>query len=262
MIDTLRSLWIWGSAVLLILVWFPILGITRFFDRDPVHYRTGRMFRRLGLYITRANPLWSVDISGDPHIDTRNPYVIVSNHQSFADIPLIANLPWEMKWLTKIELFKLPIVGWMLRMAGDIPVDRKNKRAAASAFIKAARYLANKCSVIFFPEGTRSPDGMVHRFTDGAFHLAIKSQVPILPLAVEGSHDCLPKKSWKFGKPQHILLKVLAPVETVGLTAKDVPALRDRIRSAIVRQIAEWRNVDVAKVDALAESADPEHAVT
>lgn len=250
MIDALRSIWIWTSTLMLILFWFPLLAIIRLFDRDPVRYTTGRMFRRLGVYITKANPLWTLNISGEKISDIRRPYVIVSNHQSFADIPLIANLPWEMKWLTKIELFKLPVIGWMLRMSGDIPVDRKNKRAAAQAFIKAARYLSQKCSVIFFPEGTRSPDGLVHKFTDGAFQLAIREQVPILPLVVEGSRDCLPKKSWKFGKPKEIFLKVLPPVETTGLTSNDAGTLRENIRTLIIVQIASWRGIDPAEVDA------------
>jgi 1-acyl-sn-glycerol-3-phosphate acyltransferase len=249
MIDTFRSLWVWASAVLLILIWFPILGIMRLFDRDPVRYKTGRMFRRLGVMMTTVNPLWKLKIEGDMISNPRKPYVVVSNHQSFADIPLIANLPWEMKWLAKIEIFKLPIVGWMLRMSGDIPVDRKNKREAAKAFIQASRYIANKCSVIFFPEGTRSPDGLVHNFTDGAFQLAIRAQVPILPLVIEGSRDCLPKKSWKFGKPRDISLKVLQPVDTTGMNPNDVEHLREQIRNIIIAQLAEWREVDPKQVD-------------
>lgn len=251
MIDIVRSLWVWFSATALILLWLPLLAIVRLFDRSPMRYTTGRMFRRLGTAITKVNPLWRLKISGEPIANPQRPYVIVCNHQSFADVPLIANLPWEMKWLTKVELFKLPVVGWMLRMAGDIPVDRKNKRAAAQAFVKASRYLSQKCSVFFFPEGTRSPDGMVHRFTDGAFQLAIRAQAPILPLAVDGSRECLPKRSWKFGKPREIFLKVLHPFETVGLDLGDAEKLREQIRNLIIEQIAEWRSVDPAEVDAL-----------
>ncbi len=251
MVDILRSLWVWLSAAALILLWLPLLAIIRLFDRNPVHYTTGRMFRRLGTVITKVNPLWSLNISGERISDPRRPYVIVCNHQSFADVPLIANLPWEMKWLTKIELFKLPVIGWMLSMAGDIPVDRKNKRAAAQAFIRASQYLSQKCSVFFFPEGTRSPDGLVHRFTDGAFQLAIRAQAPILPLVVDGSHDCLPKRSWKFGKPREIFLKILQPFDTAGLSLEDTEKVRNRVRNLIIDQIAEWRGVDPAEVDAL-----------
>jgi len=251
MVDMVRSFWVWVSTAALILLWLPLLVIIRLFDRNPVRYTTGRMFRRLGWAITKVNPLWSLKITGEKISDPKRPYVIVCNHQSFADIPLIAKLPMEMKWLTKIELFKLPVVGWMLRMAGDIPVNRKNKRAAAQAFVKASRYLSQKCSVIFFPEGTRSPDGLIHRFTDGAFQLAIRAQAPILPLVVDGSYDCLPKRSWRFGKPREIFLKVLEPFDTAGLSIDDTEKVRERIRNLIIDQIAEWRGVDPAAVDAM-----------
>jgi len=179
------------------------------------------------------------------------PYVVVCNHQSMADIPLISNLPWEMKWLAKIELFKLPIFGWMLRLAGDICVDRKNPRSGALALIKAQHILQQKCSVMIFPEGTRTLDGRVQQFTDGAFHLAIKAKVSILPLVIEGSHDCIPKNSWKFGTPSEIFLKVLPPIETSTLTIRDVPLLRDNVRTAIMKQIAEWRSVPIETVDGM-----------
>lgn len=255
MIDALRSLWVWCSAAALIAIWFPMLAVVRLFDRNPIRYTTGRLFRRLGQAMTKVNPIWKLRIFGTVENATGRPYVIVSNHQSFVDIPLIANLPMEMKWLTKRELFKLPIIGWMLRMSGDIPVDRKNKRAAAQAFLKAANYIAQKCSVIFFPEGTRSPDGLVHRFTDGAFQLAIKAQVPILPLVVEGTHECLPKRTWKFGKPREIFLKIFQPIETEGLSVEDVGALRDRVRRMIIEQIAEWRGTEPSAVDALSRTS-------
>jgi 1-acyl-sn-glycerol-3-phosphate acyltransferase len=228
-----------------------LLSASRIFDRDPVHYRTGFLFRKLGKALTRVNPSWKIHISGEIISNPRLPYVVVCNHQSMADIPLISNLPWEMKWLAKIELFKLPILGWMLRLAGDICVDRKNPRSGAHALIKAQRILEQKCSVMIFPEGTRTLDGRVRQFSEGAFHLAIKAKVSILPLVIEGSHDCIPKNSWRFGKPSEIFLKVLPPIETTRLTIQDVPALRDTVRSVIMKQIAEWRSVPVETVDGL-----------
>jgi 1-acyl-sn-glycerol-3-phosphate acyltransferase len=216
-----------------------------------VHYRTGFLFRKLGKALTRVNPSWKIHISGEIISDPRRPYVVVCNHQSMADIPLISNLPWEMKWLAKIELFNFPILGWMLRLAGDISVDRKNPRSGAQALIKAQRILEQKCSVMIFPEGTRTLDGRVRQFSEGAFHLAIKAKVSLLPLVIEGSHDCIPKNSWKFGKPSEIFLKVLPSIDTSKLTIQDVPALRDTVRSAIMKQIAEWRSVPVETVDGL-----------
>jgi 1-acyl-sn-glycerol-3-phosphate acyltransferase len=247
----IRSLITWFTTSILILFWLLLLSVSRLFDRDPVHYRTGFLFRKLGKALTRVNPSWKIHISGEIISDPRRPYVVVCNHQSMADIPLISNLPWEMKWLAKIELFNLPILGWMLRLAGDISVDRKNPRSGAQALIKAQRILEQKCSVMIFPEGTRTLDGRVRQFSEGAFHLAIKAKVSVLPLVIEGSHDCIPKNSWKFGKPSEIFLKVLPSIDTSKLTIQDVPALRDTVRSAIMKQIAEWRSVPVETVDGL-----------
>jgi 1-acyl-sn-glycerol-3-phosphate acyltransferase len=247
----IRSLLTWFTTSILILLWLVLLTVSRLFDRDPVHYRTGYLFRKIGNAITWINPAWRLHITGENISNPRMPYVVVCNHQSMADIPLISNLPWEMKWLAKIELFKLPIFGWMLQLAGDICVDRKNPRSGALALIKAQHILEQKCSVMIFPEGTRTLDGRVRQFTDGAFHLAIKAKVSILPLVIEGSHDCIPKNSWKFGKPSEIFLKVLAPIETSTLTIRDVPLLRDNVRTAIMKQIAEWRAVPIEAVDGM-----------
>ena len=254
MVPTLRSIWVWGAVASLIIVWLPLLTLIRIFDPDPVRYRTGRWFRRLGVAMTRVNPSWRVHRDGVKIANPRRPYVVVSNHQSLADIPIISHLPWEMKWIGKAELFSLPLVGWMMRLAGDIPVDRADRRSGARMLLAAKACLLLKCSVMFFPEGTRSPDGRVWKFNEGAFHLAIKAGVPVLPVAIEGTRDCLPKRSWKFGPPQEILLRVLPPVETEGLSSDRVEELRDRVRGMIVDQIAAWRSQDRAAVDALADA--------
>jgi 1-acyl-sn-glycerol-3-phosphate acyltransferase len=243
------SLYVWISFGIVVIVWLCLLVISRLFDYDPVLYRTGFLFRKLGKTLTKINPAWKIHISGESILNPRQPYVVVSNHQSMADIPLISNLPWEMKWMAKEELFKIPVIGWMMRLAGDIPVNRKNPRSGALALIKAQRVLEQKCSVMIFPEGTRTLDGRVRRFTDGAFHLAIKAKVSILPLVIEGSRDCIPKNSWIFGKPSDIFLKVLPPVDTSSLTIQDVATLRDTVRTSIMKQIAEWRSVSLEIVD-------------
>ncbi|MCX6133090.1 MAG: lysophospholipid acyltransferase family protein [Ignavibacteriales bacterium] len=250
----IRSLIIWFTTAILILVWFLLLAISRLFDRDPVLYRTGFLFRKLGKALTKANPSWRLHISGEMISDPRRPYVVVSNHQSLADIPLISNLPWEMKWMGKKELFKIPIIGWMMSFSGDIAVDRKSARSGARAILRAQWYLDQKCSVLIFPEGTRTLDGRVRPFTDGAFHLAIRTKVPILPIVIEGSRGCIPKNSWQFGKPSDIFLKILHPIETASLGMEDVQALRDRVRAEMMKQIAEWRSVSAEEVDGLAPS--------
>lgn len=255
MLTILRSLWVWTAVTMLIILWLPLLTLIRLFDRDPVRYATGRWFRRLGVAMTWVNPLWKLHLSGFPIPRERAAYVVVSNHQSFADIPIISHLPWEMKWIGKEELFRIPVVGWMMRLAGDIAVNRKDARSGARTIIRASHYLEQRCPVMFFPEGTRSPDGRVGRFNDGAFHLAIRTHTPILPVAVEGSSDALPKHSWRFGKPSNIHVHVLDPVPTAGYTGDRVGELRDAVRAAIIREVARLRGASVESVDA--RPADP-----
>jgi 1-acyl-sn-glycerol-3-phosphate acyltransferase len=245
----LRSVFIWTTSALLMLIWLPLMAIRRLFDRDPVHFESGRLFRKLGRAMTMANPSWTLHILGEDVTDPRRPYVFVSNHQSLADIPLISNLPWEMKWMGKKELFDVPIMGWMMKLSDDIQVDRKNARSGALALIRAQHFLEKKCSVLMFPEGTRTPDGRVHAFNDGAFHLAIRAKVPVRPIVIEGSFGCIPKNTWKFGKPSDVKIKVLPMIDTTGLTTNDVQSLRDRVRLIMVATVAELRGVPVKEVN-------------
>lgn len=253
----IRSALTWTALVLLIIGWLPLLAVIRLFDWRAPHRATGRTFRFLGNLMTKVNPAWRITRSGALPANRRGPYVVVSNHQSNADIPVISRLPWEMKWVAKASLFKLPVVGWMLRLAGDIPVDRGDKTSRAKVLVHAKHVLEKKCSVMFFPEGTRSRDARVHGFSDGAFRLAIKTQLPILPLAIDGTQDALPKHSWQFGKAEAVKLKVMPPIPTAGLTTADTPMLRERVRKQIIEQLATWRQVQPETVDAL-EGAIPE----
>ncbi len=246
----ITSVIIWAGIVLLILIWLPLLFVSRIFDRDPTRYRTGLLFRKLGLAITRINPNWQVSIDGHENIDDRNPYVVVSNHLSNADIPVISILPWEMKWVAKKELFSIPMLGWMMKLAGDIPVDRKSSSKSISVFKNCKFYLDQNVSVMFFPEGTRSRTGKLNRFASGAFDLAIREKKPVLPLVLDGTQGCLPKQSWKFQPDVYVKLKVLDPIETAKLEPEDSPELLKTVRDAIVSQLSEWRQVPVSEVDA------------
>jgi len=236
----LRSAWIWAATGALILLWVPLLGAIRLFDVEPRRLRTGRWFRRLGRVLARVNP-WRIHISGGENLNTNQVYVIVSNHQSMADIPVISHLKLDTKWLAKAELFRLPLLGWMLRMTGDVPIERSDRRKGATAMLQCARYLRQRCSVVFFPEGTRSPDGRVLPFNEGPFKLAIREQIPILPLVVEGSGTALPRNSWIFGRTQDIHLRILDAIPVDGWNIKQVSALRDAVRQRIVDELDRLR---------------------
>lgn len=242
MIRLLRSLWIWLACATLIMGWVPLLAAIRLTDRTPLHRRTGAWFRRLGRMLARVNP-WRLILHGAANLDPARTYVIVSNHQSLADIPLLSHLPTDTKWLAKAELFRIPLVGWMLRMAGDVAVQRDDRRQAAQALLHCAKILRAGCSVVFFPEGTRSPEGEVLPFNDGPFQLAIREGVPVLPIAVEGTGAALPKHALLFGGGYDIHLSLLSPVPVDGLTVKLTAELRERVRGMIVDEVARLRGV-------------------
>ena len=233
--QTIVSIWAWLVLVVCIVLWFPVLAVVRLltapFDRG--RYIPGRIFRKIGPATATLNPLWRFRYSGTMPKDPRRPFVVVSNHESFADILLISHLPWEMKWLSKAELFRIPIMGWMMWLAGDVPVKRGFGPSALEAMARCRQALDNRVSVMIFPEGTRSKTSELLPFKDGAFRLAIEAGVPILPLAVSGTATALRKHDWRFGRSD-AEVRVLEPVETAGLTLHDIPELKARVRQTIV----------------------------
>jgi 1-acyl-sn-glycerol-3-phosphate acyltransferase len=232
---TLTSLVLWVVVGVLALLWLPLLTVIFLVTApfDPGRYVAGRWFRRAAVAIVKVIPLWDFRIEGKLIDDPRRPYVAVSNHESYADIFLISHLPWEMKWLSKVEIFRIPVMGWMMKMAGDIEVHRGDRGSRARAMDDVRDRLEKRVSVMIMPEGTRSPTRELLPFRDGAFRIAVKAGVPVLPLAVAGTRGAMARGSLRFERARAIV-RVLEPVETAGLTQADVPALRDRVREMIV----------------------------
>jgi 1-acyl-sn-glycerol-3-phosphate acyltransferase len=156
------------------------------------------------------------------------------------DILLISHLPWEMKWLSKSEFFRIPLLGWLMRLSGDVPLVRDNAKSIVTAMKECEKRLDQRVSVMIFPEGTRSSGGELGEFKDGAFKLAVTAQVPILPLVVHGTGTALRKHDWRLGVSR-AGVHVLDPVETAGLTRADVPRLREEVRDVIASKLAQLR---------------------
>jgi 1-acyl-sn-glycerol-3-phosphate acyltransferase len=234
MLKRLISLWVWVSVSLVALFWVPWLAFLYVLTaaRDPGRYTVGRWFRRAAVVCTKLNPLWRFRTTGVRIRDPRRPYVAVANHESFADIFLLSHLPWEMKFLSKESIFKIPVMGWMMRMAGDVAVRRGDVNSRAAALEACRDRLGKGVSVMIMPEGTRSADGQLQKFHDGAFRLAVETGCPVLPIAVAGTRAAITKGSWMIGRATAIA-RVLEPIETTGLTLDDVPALRERVRGMI-----------------------------
>lgn len=231
---TVLSVWSWIVLAVVIIVWTPMVALTRLITApfDPAAYRAGYLFRKLTVVHEKLNPLWTFRVSGDMPDDPRRPYVVVANHESFVDILLISHLPFEMKWMSKSDFFRYPLVGWMMQLSRDIRLERGDKKSGAKALQECRQRLGQNVSVMIFPEGTRSQTGELQEFKDGAFRLAIDAGVPILPIVVAGTRDALIKSDWRFGRSD-AEVRVLEPIEIDGLTKHDVPELRDRARAAI-----------------------------
>jgi 1-acyl-sn-glycerol-3-phosphate acyltransferase len=162
------------------------------------------------------------------------PCVFVANHVSFVDIWVLAGvLPGTVRFLAKRELLHVPIFGWAMRSAGHIPVDRKNRTAAVSAFSEAGRQIQNGTRAIVFGEGTRSRTGTLLPLKKGAFVLAIQARVPVIPVFLGGSYEVLPKGTVAL-KRHPIEVWIGEPLTTDGLRYEDREALMQRAEQALI----------------------------
>ena len=174
-----------------------------------------------------------VTVSGTGHLDPEKPYIFAANHQSQFDIFVLQGfLGIDFRWLAKKELFTVPIWGPAMRRAGYIPIDRSHGRQAIKSLDEAAQKIAAGTSVIIFPEGTRSKDGKLHDFKAGAMVLAIKSGVPIVPVAILGTYDILPKGRLLM-TPGKVQIRVGRPIETSNCSTRDKHELARQAQEAV-----------------------------
>jgi len=177
----------------------------------------------------------TVTVAGTENLDPDKPYIFAANHQSQFDIfALQGFLGVDFRWLAKKELFRVPIWGPAMRRAGYIPVDRSHGRQALKSLDEAARKIAAGTSVIIFPEGTRSKDGKLHEFKAGAMVLAIKSGVDIVPVAIKGTYEILPKGKLLMNAGE-VSIQVGSPIETKSYTTRDKHALAQILHDDVAR---------------------------
>lgn len=186
----------------------------------------------MGRIIARVSGV-SVEMTGIEKLDHSRPYIFAANHQSQFDIFVLQGyLGFDYRWLAKKELFKVPVFGYAMRCADYVPVDRANGRKALKSLEEAAQRISNGTSVIIFPEGTRSPDGHLQPFKAGTMVLAIKSGVPVVPVAILGTHEVLPKGKL-LAKPGKVWIRVGDPIETSGYTTKQKHELAELLQGKV-----------------------------
>ena len=188
-----------------------------------------------------TNPFWKVKIIDRQKIRKDGVYVMICNHQSMLDIIVLYRLFTHFKWVSKKELFKVPISGWNMTLNRYIAVDRGNKASHLKMFKECEENLANGSSIMIFPEGTRSVDGEIHNFKEGAFKIALAAKVSILPIVLEGTSDLLPKNGFMFKTKNTIRVKILDPVPYESFKSMTSRELTEKMKEQIIKELQQLK---------------------
>ena len=195
------------------------------------------------LLVVARSPVRLVD---GERLDSQRPAVYASNHLSYMDTPvLFAKLPFQFRILAKQSLWALPFIGWHLRRSGQVAVDQSSARTSISSLARGTAALKAGMPLLVFPEGGRSLDGEVQPFLAGAAFMAIRAQVPIVPLTLVGTYELLPMHVYHLA-PRPLLLVVGEPILTIGLNTRDAEVLTGRVRDAIETMYLRYSATEAA----------------
>jgi 1-acyl-sn-glycerol-3-phosphate acyltransferase len=241
--NVLKSVVVWLVGIVYMLLLFPVTLIIWLlvlpFDRK--REITHRMLTWQSWILVRVMPTWKLRIDGRDKGLKGEPFVIISNHQSILDILFINSLRYRFRWVSKIENIKIPLLGWYLRMADYIIINRGNTDSKEAMMEKSYQCLKNRTSIMMFPEGTRSVDGEIGFFKRGAFQLAINAHIPILPIVLDGSGGVLPKHGLIFTTGHIIRIKVFDPVMPESFNTDDPDLLSRNFGNFMIEALKELR---------------------
>ncbi len=231
--SVIRSAYAWLLLSLIVLPLFPVSWLLEKLWHDPDGARMRLLVARWASLYTRLTPLYRYRVEGRDRIPAVGPYVLVANHESGLDVLSIFALRLDARFLADAWLFRLPLAGSLMRRCRHIPVDPERRESGRRALAEVDRVLADGAPVVIFPEGRLTPDGL-GELRPGAFVAARRAGVPIVPVLLEGSGD-----AWRPGtlivRGQHaIRIAVLPPIEAAEVKARDVEALSERVRAALV----------------------------
>jgi 1-acyl-sn-glycerol-3-phosphate acyltransferase len=217
---------IWMYTVVLGLLSIPV---SLFGDTERILHN----FARAWSWMIMKTIFSPVKVTGLEKIDTTKPHVYAVNHASALDIPVLyVYLPFQFRIAFKKELLSYPIVGWHLKRSGQICVDQHNPAGSIGSIRSALKSLKAGTPLVIYPEGGRTPDGQIKPFLPGAFFLAIKAHVDIVPIALVGTYELLPMNTYHI-KCRPLEMRVGEPISTAGLTGHDMQALSDRVQKAV-----------------------------
>ncbi|MBI3785609.1 MAG: 1-acyl-sn-glycerol-3-phosphate acyltransferase [Deltaproteobacteria bacterium] len=188
---------------------------------------------------TWFNPVWRVRIEGREKIRPQVAYVMVANHQSLLDILVLFRLFVHFKWVSKIENFRVIVIGWNMWLNRYIPLRRGDKASIDQMMQACEKTLKDGNSIMMFPEGTRSHDGRLKQFKHGAFTLAQSVGAPLLPIVIEGTAHALPKRGFVLRGHHAIRVRVLDEIPYASFAHKPVEAFMDEVRNLIANHLGE-----------------------
>ena len=217
---------IWLYTVILGVISIPF-GYVR--NRERILHDFSAFWARL-IMSTISSP---VKVTGLDKIDTTRPLVYAVNHASALDIPVLyACLPFQFRIVFKKELLSYPIIGWHLRRSGQICINQQNTIASLGSVRSALKSLKQGMPLVIFPEGGRTDTGRIKSFMPGAFFLAIKAQVDIVPVALVGTYELLPMNTYHI-KCRPLEMRVGKPISTAGLKGHDIEVLSAKVEKAM-----------------------------
>jgi len=223
------------TSALFFIVALVIWSLTVWLDRRLiVLHMFSSLWASLYLWVV---PNWSIRVQGRRKFDWQDKYVIVSNHQSQLDILLAFRLFIPFKWISKAEVFRLPFIGWNMCLNRYIKLQRGDKASIAQMFAECENALSHGNSIFIFPEGTRSRTGAIQPFKPGAFILARKKKVPILPVVISGTHTALPKHRLVFHGRHRMRIRLLDPVPPERFQEVSVKGLTEHVHGIIADEL-------------------------
>jgi 1-acyl-sn-glycerol-3-phosphate acyltransferase len=226
-----RSIFVFDPLIYLYTFVLGTLSLlSSLFDRQG---RIQHRFARLWSWLILRTILCPVRVSGIDRVDCSRPHVFAANHISALDIPLLYEyLSFHFRIMAKKELFRYPFMGWHLRRSGQIPVDAGSAITSIRSLGRAVQSLKSGMPLVVFPEGGRSPNGQIQPFMSGAFYIAIKAGVDVVPMAIAGTYEALPMNSFHI-RPGLLQLVVGDPISTAGYGLRDMDVLAARVQKAI-----------------------------
>lgn len=186
-------------------------------------------------------PAWRVYIDGRNHVRKGATYVVVANHQSHLDVLVLFRLFFHFKWVSKAEIFRIPLIGWNMVLNRYVKIKRGDSESVDKMMAACEKHLDEGSSVMLFPEGTRSPDGEIKKFKLGAFRLALKKKVPILPIVISGTHKALPKYKIDYTGVHRIYIKIFEEIPYTLFEKMSPEELAQMVRSFMVERLEQMK---------------------